>query len=498
MLEMTCTYKENAMSVRKTLLSLITLTFILFIPITVHAETYILCLGCGGTGTCELCDPAKGSDRLGNGYMQCWLCHQTGYATCGTNHTGDGTPIGCDGSGYMPDGTVCPTCNGEGRYPCDVCNGTGMFECKCRQLGIPGKCHLCYGTGWRLINSSGVCYNTTPVYPSNGSTIDTSNFGYMGTMTYDAGRYGLGITAAQFEAIKDGSSGNNNSEGNAPQPAPDNDPADPNPPGSGPSDNNPSNPEGNPPESLPDTPSSFMTEPGSDSDIKNEIASGQDEICFICRYVAGEYLFSVKAYMSQMSDSELDIIHGMTETSINDFRGHLEAAANGIEFSDISAGTDSIRLEFGCGRIEYFPFGCEVLIEVPLTYGHNPCNLYYVEGGTYYSVPVCPVRNVDSSGEHEYLIFTIDRFGEFTDQETESTGMLPPDATHVGSDSPSSDRIADSPTSVTDAGYTQAAGNDTAPADESDKLGSHTPAIIIVLIAVCACSGGVYYLKKKK
>lgn len=490
MLEMTCTYKENAMSVRKTLLSLITLTFILFIPITVHAETYILCLGCGGTGTCELCDPAKGSDRLGNGYMQCWLCHQTGYATCGTNHTGDGTPIGCDGSGYMPDGTVCPTCNGEGRYPCDVCNGTGMFECKCRQLGMPGKCHLCYGTGWRLINSSGVCYNTTPVYPSNGSTIDTSNFGYAGTTTYDASRYGLGITAAQFEAIKDGNSGNNGGS-NAPQPAPDNDPPSPNPPGSGPSDDNPSNPEGNPPEDLPDTPSSFMTEPGSDNDIKNEIASGQDEICFICRYVAGEYLFSVKAYMSQMSDSELDVIHGMTETSINDFRGHLEAAANGINISDKAS--EGIWIEFGNEMLETFPFNCEILLELPLASGHDQLNLYYVENDKFYSIPSVPVREVYSQREHEYVIFTFDRIGMFvyTDQPVEKENTPPPEISPVIYDQPEADDNS-------------AAVAETVPAEPTDPdadtsgKGSSTPAIIIILIAIAACAGGCFYFRKKK
>ena len=146
-------HKETAMSARKTLLSIISLAFfLLLIPMSVRAETYILCLGCDGTGKCELCDPAKGSDRLGDGWMGCWLCHGTGYAACGTNHTGDGTPIGCDGSGYMPDGTVCVVCNGTGRYACDVCNGTGIFECQCRQLGIPGRCRLCFGRGWRLIN----------------------------------------------------------------------------------------------------------------------------------------------------------------------------------------------------------------------------------------------------------------------------------------------------------------------------------------------------------
>lgn len=486
------------MSPRKTLLFLIAFVFMLLIPARVHAERYILCLGCDGTGKCELCDPAKGSDRLGDGYMQCWLCHQTGYAVCGTNHTGDGTPIGCDGSGHMPDGSVCVVCNGEGRYPCDVCGGTGIFECKCRQQGQPGKCTLCYGTGWRLINSAGVCYNTTPVYPSDGSTIDTSNFGYMGTVTYDAGRYGLGITAAQFEAIKDGSSGNNNGGGNNTPPAEQGDNPGPGPqPQPNPEGSGDAHPEDNPPESFDDN--EFFIEPGSDNDIKTEIASRQDEIYFICRYVAGNNLFSVKAIMSQMYDAELDILHGMTATDINDFRGHLEAAANGIEITEDPDESDGIRIEFGNERIEYFPFRCEVLIEVPLTFGHNPCDLYYVEDGIYYSIPVCPVRNVDSAGEHEYLVFTIDRFGEFvfTNQPTESQGSLMPEAPQPTDDAPGTNGNVDPAVTNTEPEEATASPGPEST-DETEKKSSATPAIIIVLIAVCACAGGAFYLRKKK
>lgn len=486
------------MSPRKTLLFLIAFVFMLLIPARVHAERYILCLGCDGTGKCELCDPAKGSDRLGDGYMRCWLCHQTGYAVCGTNHTGDGTPIGCDGSGHMPDGSLCVVCNGEGRYPCDVCGGTGIFECKCRQQGQPGKCTLCYGTGWRLINSAGVCYNTTPVYPSDGSTIDTSNFGYMGTMTYDASRFGLGITAAQFEAIKDGNSGNNTGGNNNPQDNSDGDPApgpqpQPNPEGS--DDEQP----GDNPQEQPSDDNSFLVEPASDYEITKEIESGQDEIFFICRYVAGNYLFSVKALMAQMYDAELDSIHGMTETSINDFRGHLEAAANGIEFTDSSDGPDDIQIEFGCERIEYFPFRCEVLIEIPLTFDHAPCDLYYVEDGVYYSVPVCPVRNLDSAGEHEYLVFTLDRFGEFvfTNRPTESQGSLLPEAPQTVNDTPGTiDNGNSSDTNTEPEEATASPGSEST--DGSEKNSSATPAIIIILIAVCACTGGAFYLRKKK
>ena len=486
------------MTSRKTLLSLIAFVVILLIPMTVHAERYILCLGCDGTGMCELCDPAKGSDRLGDGYMQCWLCHQTGYAVCGTNHTGDGTPIGCDGSGHMPDGSVCVVCNGEGRYPCDVCSGTGIFECKCRQQGQPGKCTLCYGTGWRLINSAGVCYNTTPVYPSDGSTIDTSNFGYMGTMTYDASRYGLGITAAQFEEIKDGNTGNNNGEGNNnPQDNPGGDPVPCPQPQPNPEESGDDHPEAPPP--VPFDDNAFFIEPGSDNDIKSEIASRQDEIYFICRYVAGNNLFSVKAIMSQMYDAELDILHGMTATDINDFRGHLEAAAHGIEINDRSDGSGSIRIEFGNERIEYFPFRCEVLIEVPLSSGHKPCDLYYVDDGKYYSIPVCPVRNVDSAGEHEYLLFTIDRFGEFvfTDQQPESQGSLLPEATHVANDMPENEEAGNpSNTNTEPEEATASPGSESTDGSSGSK--NATPAIIIVLIAVCACAGWAFYLRKKK
>ena len=487
-------HKETAMSARKTLVTLISLAFLLLLfPLSVHAETYILCLGCDGTGKCELCDPAKGSDRLGDGWMGCWLCHGTGYAACGTNHTGDGTPIGCDGSGYMPDGTVCVVCNGTGRYACDVCNGTGIFECQCRQLGIPGRCRLCYGTGWRLINSSGVCYNTTPVYPSNGSTIDTSNFGDMGTMTYDASRYGTGITAAQFEAIKDGNSGNN-SGGN-------NNPPAPNPPGSGPS-NDPDHPEENPPHPEddpsvfhPDTQSSFYAEPGSDSDIKKEIASDQDEICFICRYVAGNYLFTVKAVRSQMSDSELDVINNMTETDINDFRGHLEAAANGIDFTGSTDAVEDIRLEFGNTLLETFPFNCEITIEVPLNPDHTRLELYYIDNGKFYCIPSIPVKETDANGEHDYLIFTLDRFGMFvyTDQTIEKENTPPPEIPQIINDQPNTPAGGTANTTAETAVLPVDSGT-----DESTKSSS-TPAIIIILIAViAACGGAAFYLRKKK
>ncbi|MCR5322208.1 MAG: hypothetical protein K6E85_02835, partial [Lachnospiraceae bacterium] len=236
------------------------------------------------------------------------------------------------------------------------------------------------------------------------------------------------------------------------------------------------------------------TETGSDSEIKNEIASLQDEICFICRYVAGEKLFTVKAVMSQMYDSELDAIHAMTETDICDFKGHLEAAANGIEYSEISEGPDGIRLEFGSERIETFPFRCEILIEVPLAPGHDPMNLYYVDGGDYYSIPHCPVRNVDSAGEHEYLIFTIDRFGSFvyTNQPVDAVNAPMPEIVQPISGQPAPNESATPAASSAD--------TDAAPVPEASDgtAKSHTPALIVVIIAVLSCAGGYFFLRKKK
>lgn len=164
-------------------------------------EVYGICQICQGSAKCGLCDPAEGDDRLGDGHLVCIYCHQTGYITCGTNTAGDGTPIGCDGSGYRKDGSVCEVCGGKGKYPCDVCFGSGVFDCKCRQMGIPGVCTLCLGSGWRLVDSMGTPIEVgSPVYPYDGATIDFGVWGRHEIYTYNASTFGSGVTPYQAMA----------------------------------------------------------------------------------------------------------------------------------------------------------------------------------------------------------------------------------------------------------------------------------------------------------
>ena len=92
--------------------TVILLCFLLLIPSFVfpehvHAETYGVCQICHGSAKCGLCDPAKVPEGLGNGYLRCHYCDDSGMRRCGTNTTGDGQRIGCDGSGYKEDGSVC-------------------------------------------------------------------------------------------------------------------------------------------------------------------------------------------------------------------------------------------------------------------------------------------------------------------------------------------------------------------------------------------------------
>ena len=319
-------------------------------------------------------------------------------------------------------------------------------------------------------------------------------------MTYDASRYGLGITAAQFKAIKDGNSGNNNDGGNNnPQNNPGNNPDPQTQPQ--PEDSGDENPEVNPSPDQPADDNCFIHEIGSDSEIKEEIESGTDQIYFICRYVAGDQFFSVRAIRSQLNESEYEIIQNMSESDINEFKGHLEAAANGINYFDNSGSSDDIRIEFGSEMIEYFPFSCVVEIEVPLTNSNypDPTKLYYEEDGKYYDIPFCPIRNTDSAGEHIYLMFTIDRFGKFvfTNQAVNSEGSNLPVVYHVILDSQGTGEIINHSNTNTEPGNAIASPGPES-SDESAGSSKSAPAIIIVFIAICACAGGAYYLKKKK
>jgi hypothetical protein len=405
------------MNIRKYIFSFISIFILaLLLPLNVHAETYGKCGRCNGTGICELCDPSR-EGCLGNGVQICPYCHQTGYIICGTNHTGDGTPIGCDGSGYNPDGSVCMTCGGAGKYPCDACFGSGFIDCKCKQAGMPGVCMECYGTGWRLLNSVGQGINTTPVYPTDGSTISFVEWGRDERHTYDASRYGMGTSPDQYMQIYSGGGGGNSSQGEP---------------------NDQGNPEGDqgdglipgvndgPPVYEPVAPPDFYNvDIRSDEDLVAQIHSDDDMIYFICTHVCGEYLFSVQAVKSNLSQPELDLLYGMTAEDIADFKARLQTAANGMEFTEASSDNGSIRVEFQSGPMDLFPFMCDVLIELPINRDHAPAYLYNVIDGKNYQ---CMIQAEDPVGDHEYLIFSLDRLGEFvltTEQEECEMGLMP-------------------------------------------------------------------------
>ena len=71
-------------------------------------------------------------------------------------------------------------------------------------MGQPGVCLGCFGTGWRLLNSQGQGINTSPVYPTDGSTISFVEWGRDERHTYDASRYGNGTSPGQYMQIYSG------------------------------------------------------------------------------------------------------------------------------------------------------------------------------------------------------------------------------------------------------------------------------------------------------
>ena len=118
----------------------------------------------------------------------------------------------------------------------------------------------------------------------------------------------------------------------------------------------------------------------------------------------------------------------MTVEDIADFKAHLEAAANGFVITDSSSDADGLRIEIESGHCDIFPFRCEVVIETPLASKPDQADLFNVIDDKFYGIPVCPIRDVDSSGEHIYLSFTTDRLGKFvyTGQPVDSQGMMLP------------------------------------------------------------------------
>ena len=435
-------------------------------PADAHAgDVYMPCVICNGSAKCGLCDPASGSDHLGDGWQKCIYCNQTGYIKCGTNHTGDGTPIGCDGSGYKPDGSVCEVCGGEGKYPCDVCYGSGVFECECRQMGQPGKCTVCYGTGWWLSDGAGHQINTSPVYPPDGATIDAGTWGRHELYSYDASRFGTGTTPYQgmarvgaktidqfYKALRgadftgdSGSSGDTGGSGQNSQggqssggqssqgggqdqtPDPDNSEGQPAPDDHGGEDEHgPDEQDHGPGFDM----SFYDVEIRSDEDIRIQIASNDDMIYFINRRIGGNYLFTVQAVKSQLSPSELEKLKAMSEADIAAFKNDLEAAANGFQYYldrryDLPEGVD-VYLEFEFGQSHRFPVPCDVLLELPLKPGHGPADIYLVQDDLCYKLPL---RAIDVAGDRELLIFSTDRLGSFllTNADVNDSGT-PPEA----------------------------------------------------------------------
>lgn len=508
---------------------------VLLVPLKVNAETYGKCHMCDGTAVCELCDPSRAADRLGNGYLVCIYCHQTGYITCGTNHTGDGTPIGCDGSGIMPDGTVCVVCGGAGKYPCDVCYGSGVFDCKCRQMGQPGVCLGCFGTGWRLLNSQGQGINTSPVYPTDGSTISFVEWGRDERHTYDASRYGNGTSPGQYMQIysgggsAQGSGQNNGPGGDGQNNGPDGGGQNNGPNGDGQNNGDPDHPQNGDQDAHHDGPEPdghdeqnnadqiadadfYRVQILSDEETVRQISSDDDMIYFICTEVDNGYLFSVQAVKSMMSPGELEILYRMTADDIADFKQRLQTAAEGMKITGITTGDDGFRVSFESGPMDLFPFTCDVLLEIPIDPRHEPADLYNIYDGRTYK---CSVRAEDAVWDHEYLIFGCDRLGSFvlsTMPEEYEQGPMPAENRntyeHAGDDSghqqpPGSDQSVDS---VPDAGSHQDAAQpeNTSVQNENPNQGPGNglsiPMIILIAVLVAAAGAciGIFFYKKKR
>jgi hypothetical protein len=209
------------------------------LPMDVHAAdpAYSVCSVCYGTGICGNCNPNNtldtnmpAADKLGDGWIACHDCDANGYRRCGTNHAGDGTPIGCDGSGKVEcvrchgsgvdNGNACPDCEGTGKmnceicgglgkYLCDSCGGTHRMACRCRQAGHVGKCPQCGGSGWTLIDYEGNVLEYGAVhYPKQGDVIDYG-IRRRGTGSYNAEKYGTGINPSQYVDKMNGGTGVN-------------------------------------------------------------------------------------------------------------------------------------------------------------------------------------------------------------------------------------------------------------------------------------------------
>ena len=412
-------------SISVILLCIILITSALIAPVPVYAESYAPCQICHGTAKCGLCDPALVPEGMGNGYLHCHYCDGTGMRTCGTNTTGDGRRIGCDGSGYDSDGSVCEVCGGAGKYLCDACGGAKQFECKCREAGMPGKCHICFGTGWRTVDSQGKGINTSPVWPPDGATIDFGVNGRHEVYTYSASRFGSGVTPAQAmaavgassqydfqQALRAAAAGGGQSQGSGASSgsgasqgsqqgqtqAPDEVPA----PG----------PETPLDENIPEDP--YMTEDLTGEEIIRQIQA-DDDIYLFRGLAGGGYRMSVRIVRSALDAETLAKVRALTETEIDQLKTQIEAAAKGFSFGPSDAfdmvSTDGRSLLFGFEAPVDLPCVSDLVIQLPELDLAQPHHVYRVDGAAVTEVGTPP--DLDEYGGVKYLVVSTARLSAF-------------------------------------------------------------------------------------
>jgi|GEM_PF-2768605 len=463
-------------------------------PVHAHADSaFSVCSVCCGTGICGLCNPNNtldtnmpAADKLGDGWIRCGFCDANGYRKCGTNTTGDGTPIGCDGSGKVEcvrchgsgvdNGNACPDCEGTGKvnceicgglgkYVCDACGGTHRFACKCREAGHAGKCTQCGGSGWTLIDYEGNVLEYGVIhYPRQGDVIDYG-IRRRSTGSYNAEKYGTGITPSQYvdkmnggtgvngigylsinnptpvadltggeatqQIIANGghvggsggssgensSGGGNGSGGSGGESQQGNDPG-PNP---GPDNGNPN------PGPDPDPDDNPYTRDVPD-DAATVAAIGDDSVEMICllnRLVAGNRLLSIRIMKPYLSEEETTRLSAMTEADIRNLKNELETLADGFLFTETGDPT-----YFDFGRDYRLPVMCDVFLELPEDAADDtrrPLCVYRVTADGWERKTNSAV---DRSEGKRYLTFTYDKLGRFAlttldeNELTETAGLL--------------------------------------------------------------------------
>ena len=441
-----------------------TLVIAPFFPVHTHAATvYAICVICDGSGKCGLCDPKNTPEGHGDGWLDCGFCDENGMRKCGTNHTGDGTPIGCDGSGYMPDGSVCWNCNGTGVYLCDACHGEKKFKCKCLEMGQPGKCTVCYGTGWYTVDSQGQKIELGHgVYPPDGAKLDAGAWGRHEYYTYNASRFGTNVTPYQAMAKygastreqfykvlgggtisgsgsggsgSGGNSGGNNSGNNSGNNGG-------NSGGNGGGDNSGDNGgSGQEPdnEGEPTQTDFYEGEVVSDEETVRRFADeGYEMIHLLSMRVDGDRLFTVQVVKRYLSQTERNKLDSMTAADIGALKEELKGKGHGFRYitgGPIQVSGGDYCRDFNFSGDYELPFTCDVLLQLPE--GDKPENykLYLAEGEGYREINC----TVDQDGSVRYLIFTTNKLGDFTLTNGTPTGVAPrPDATDGDVDEASS------------------------------------------------------------